>query len=146
LYADREFCEAIGRATLAAGRLESTLKAFLRMKGVAVPDGRATFGWLIGALQKHRFLSNNGVQVLRDLKRQRNYLTHSLFDLFAGRVPETILPGTELVPMDVDVFTEKARVLGDNMFGLSRIAERRLDELMSQPTYPPESGDPLFRP
>lgn len=146
LYGNREFCEAIGRATLAAGRLESTLKAFLRVKGVAVPNERATLGWLVSALQKRGFLSNNGVAVLRDLKLQRNYLTHSLFELFDGRVPETILPRTELVPIDVDVFTEKVRVLEDNLLGLSRIAECRIAELTSQTTRPAKSDDPLFRP
>jgi hypothetical protein len=146
LYADREFCEAMGRATLAAGRFESTLGAFLRAKGVAVPEGHASFGWLIGALEKHSFLNDNGVQVLRDVKRQRNYLTHSLFDLFAGRIPETVLPRTGLVPMDVDVFTEKARVLEDNRLGLSRIAERKLEELLSRPTHRPSADDRLFRP
>jgi hypothetical protein len=29
LYADKEFCGALGRMTLAAGRFESNLKAFL---------------------------------------------------------------------------------------------------------------------
>jgi len=126
LYADPEFCEAMGRATLAAGRLESTLRAFLQLNGVTVPEDRASFGLLINFLERHGFLSENGVTVLRTLKKQRNYLTHSLFDLFSGRIPETMLPRSDLVPLDIVGFTEKARALEADMLGLSKIAERRL--------------------
>ena len=146
LYADAEFCEAMGRATLAAGRFESTLKAFLRFKGVAVPERGASFGWLIGALEKHRYLSENGVRVLRDVKRQRNYLTHSLFDLFAGRIAETVLQRTDLVSPDVGVFAEKAWVLEDNMLGLSKIAETKLAKLMAGAETQADVDQLLFRP
>jgi hypothetical protein len=98
LYADQEFCGAMGRMTLASGRFESDLRAFLIQSGVHVPEGAATLGSLISKLKSHNLLSERGVQVLRSLKRQRNYLTHSLFDLFSARINETVLPRTALVP------------------------------------------------
>jgi hypothetical protein len=142
LYADRGFCESMGRMALAAGRFESNLKALLRVNKVVVNQGQLSLGPLIGLLERHGFLSENGVTVLRDLKRQRNYLYHSLFDLFAARIPETVLPRTELVPIDVEVFAEKAQVLEENFRGLSAIVERRLEQLPTNPTAP----DLLFRP
>lgn len=145
LYANPSFCEAMGKATLATGRLESALNAFLRSKGVQVPEQGASLGQLIATLERHRLVSENGIRVLRDVKRQRNYLTHNLFELFAGRVPETVLPRTGLVPMDVLAFTDKARSLEENMLGLSQIAERRLAELTSTPPRG-ETDEYLFRP
>jgi len=129
LYEDRGFCESMGKMTLAAGRFESNVKMFLRLKGIAVSDRESSLGPLIGLLQSNGLLSENGVRVLRDLKRQRNYLYHSLFDLFAGRIPETALPRTNLVPLDVQVFAEKTRALEDNLHGLSKIVEGRITAL-----------------
>lgn len=146
LYADQEFCVALGRMTLAAGRFESNLRAFLGLSGVFVHEGEATLGSLISKLRKHDLLSENGVQVLRDLKRQRNYLTHSLFDLFSERIDETILPRTDLVPMDVSLFTEKAWQLEQNLNGLSSIVEKRIAQLSGGVSQVFETSGLLFRP
>ena len=145
LYRDQEFCEAIGRMTLAAGRSESNLRRFLSLNGVDVPEDRATLGSLTRELKSHDLLSENGVQVLRVLKTQRNYLTHSLFDLFSARVDETLLPRKDLIPEDVELFIENARDLGQELSRLSEIIEERIDQLnlVSRP-----SGEDarLFRP
>jgi len=114
LYRDKEFCDALGRMTLAAGRFESNLRAFLNINGVIVHEKDANLGSLISKLIKNNFLSDNGYQILRQLKLQRNYLTHSLFDLFSERIDETILPRSDLVPMDVITFTEKVIQLEQN--------------------------------
>ena len=146
LYSDQEFCRAIGKTTLAAGRFESNLRAYLRLNGIEVTARDATLGALISALSKHRLLSTNGIQVLRDLKLQRNYLTHSLFDLFSGRIEETVLSRTELVPLDVEGFTEKALQLEENLTGLSAIAEKRIADLVMRHSPPVVTDDCLFRP
>lgn len=145
LYADPDFCESMGRMTLASGRFESTLRTYLSLRGVAAPPERAGFGVLVAELARHGFISGNGVVMLRDVKRQRNYLTHSLFDLFSERIPETVLPRRDLVPLDVTVFTEKADVLEENLIALSQIAERKIAELLSAPSLPPAS-ELLFSP
>ena len=85
LSADRDFCESLGRMTLAAGRFESNLRQFLILSGVSVRENDATLGPLISKLEKNGVISDNGVRVLRGLKNQRNYLAHSLFGLFSGR-------------------------------------------------------------
>ncbi len=146
LYGDQKFCNALGRMTLAAGRFESNLRAFLNLSGVSVSESEATLGSLMSKLKKHDLLSENGVQVLRDLKRQRNYLTHSLFDLFSARVDETILPRTDLVPMDVTLFTEKAWQLEQNFSGLSSIVEERIAQLGDATPRSSGAEARLFRP
>jgi hypothetical protein len=132
--------------TLTAGRFESNLRAFLNLRGVSVPESEATLGSLISKLKKHDLLSENGIQVLRDLKRQRNYLTHSLFDLFSARVDETVLPRTDLVPMDVTLFTEKAWQLEQNFSGLSAIVEERIAQLGDATRRSSGAETRLFRP
>jgi hypothetical protein len=84
--------------------------------------------------------------MLRGLKLQRNYLTHSLFDLFSERIDETLLPRTNLVPMDVTVFTEKAWQLEQNLSGLSSIVEERIAQLRDGTSQPSGPEARLFRP
>ena len=145
LHSSSEFCETLGRMTLAAGRFESDLRAYLRLRGVSVSDD-ATLGPLISQLQKHGMLSENGVQVLRLLKRQRNYLTHSLFDLLSYRINETMLPREGLVPEDASAYAEKAWELDQNLAGVTRLVEDAITRL-SVAGAAPEFGDAhLFRP
>lgn len=146
LYVDQEFGGAIGRMTLAAGRFESNLRNFLKLSGVHVSTGEATLGSLIAKLKKHDLVSDNGVEVLRELKRQRNYLIHSLFDLFSGRIEETVLPRTNLIPMDVILFAEKAWQLEENLNGLSSIVEERIVQLANGMSKSGGAIDRLFRP
>lgn len=128
LYRDPGFCEMLGRVTLAAGRFESDLRTYLQLRGVEVSD-QAGLGHLIAELERNRMLSENGVQVLRTLKMQRNYLTHSLFDLFSARVDETVLPRDDLVPEDVSMFAEKAWQLEQNLKGLTQIVEESISKI-----------------
>lgn len=146
LYADPEFCAQLGQVTLAAGRFESNLRAYLMLHGVKVSERGATFGKLIKKLKDSDLLSENGVQVLRGLKDQRNHLTHSLFDLFSARVDETLLPRTDLVPMDVTLFTEKAWELEQNLSGLDRIVEKEINRLKAQEPGVSFENQLLFRP
>lgn len=146
LHADPEFCAQLGQVTLAAGRFESNLRAYLILRGVKVSERGATFGTLIKKLKDNGLLSENGVQVLRDLKEQRNYLTHCLFDLFSARVDETLLPRSDLVPMDVALFTEKAWELEQNLSGLDRIVEKEIDRPKVLKPGTPIENQLLFRP
>ena len=146
LYADQEFFSALDKMTLAAGRFESNLRTFLSLNGEHIPEDQATFGKLILELKKHDLLSENGVLVLRTLKMQRNYLIHSLFDLFSARVDETVLPRSDLVPEDVSLFTEKAWILEQNLSDLSQIAEDRIAKLAGGTDRPSGEDTRLFRP
>jgi hypothetical protein len=121
LSTDRAFCQAMGRMTLAASRFESDLRAFLMLRGVHLAGQEATLGTLISKLKKHDLLSENGVHVLRGLKAQRNYLTHSLYDLFSARIDEGLMLRDELD--DTTLLAEKAWVLEQTLIGLAEIAE-----------------------
>ncbi len=61
------------------------------------------------------------VPALEQLNTQRNYLAHNIYALFTGRVEETILPREKLLDSDIDVFTERAWQLTENLNGLAEI-------------------------
>jgi uncharacterized protein YutE (UPF0331/DUF86 family) len=146
LCADYEFCQALGRMTLAAGRFESNLRAFLKLNGVEVLEKEATLGSLIAKLKKHNLLSANGVESLRTLKRQRNYFTHSLFDLLSERIEETILSRTNLIPLDVYAYIDYVVQLEENLNGLSSIVVKRIAELTIATGTSGDTDRLLFRP
>jgi hypothetical protein len=146
LYQDQEFCETLGKVTLAAGRFESDLRTYLRLRGAEMPD-RSTFGQLINALKDRRFLSENGVRVLRHLAFQRNYLTHSLFDLLSFRIKETVLPREDLdVVADVSTYVDKAWELEQNLSGMARLVEEKIKRLQEDDGLPDTEYELLFRP
>ncbi len=145
LYQHSEFCEAIGKVTLAASRFESDLREYLRRRGVTAKKN-LTLGPLIASLERHGMLSENGVQVLRGLKQQRNYLTHSLYDLFANRTDETLLPRDNLVPEDVFTFVDKAWELEQNLVGLTGLLEDAVARIQNGPSSSEHDDELLFRP
>jgi hypothetical protein len=114
--------------TLAAARLESDVRVFLNLNGVEV-GGTETLGGLVTKLSANGLLSDNGRAIMRTLKLQRNYLTHSLYDLFAARIDEDLMSRDELA--DFSLLAERAWILEENLNGLSEIAERRIAELQN---------------
>jgi hypothetical protein len=124
LIEDDEFCKQLGRAVLAAGQLESEVKLFLSRNEITQDTKKKTLGNLIELLKSKKLLSK--VQpVLEQLRDQRNYLTHNIHALFAGLVEETILPRTDLLDSDVDVFMERALQLAENLLGLADAVARQ---------------------
>lgn len=128
LCGDTEFCAELGRAMLAAGRLESELKQFLSANNVNKTE-KATLGQLTKLLEHHGLLKQMQPH-LDMLSRQRNYLVHSMHALFAELIEETILPRSDLLDSDVDLFTQRAWQLTDNLNALASIVvkERRKNE------------------
>jgi hypothetical protein len=120
LCEDDEFCRELGRAVLAAGRLESALKRYINDNAPDENTRRATLGRLIEVSRKHQLLSKM-LPALEMLRDQRNYLTHNIHALFSGLVEETILESTGLLDSDVDLFTERAWQLKENLEGLADI-------------------------
>ena len=82
LRTDDEFCAELGRAMLAAGRLESELKLFLAANGIR-DTAKATLGQLTKFLERHGLLVRMQPH-LDHLSRQRNYLAHSIHVEFPG--------------------------------------------------------------
>lgn len=122
LSEDADFCKQLGRAVLAASRLETELKRYLSSHGVRSDTKSATLGRLIKLAREHELLVRM-LPVLETIKEQRNYLAHNIHALFSGVIEETILPRTNLLDSDIDVFTERAWQLAENLIGLSEALE-----------------------
>ena len=114
LDADDEFCKELGKAVLAAGKLEAELIRYINRNNVGEKTNKANLGKLIFFARKHELLAKM-VPALEIIKDQRNYLTHNIYSLFSGLVEETILPKYELLDSDVDVFTVHACQLKENI-------------------------------
>lgn len=114
LYSDLEFCAGLGKVMLAAGRLETAVRACLRSRGVPVNTPKATLGSLTETLKNAGLLTTNGEMVFGDLVRKRNYLAHSLFDLFSGQIEETILERQGLIKEDLHLFRERVDSLASD--------------------------------
>lgn len=56
-----------------------------------------------------------------DLAVKRNYLAHSLYDLFTKEIEETILERDELTEGDTDIFIYRARQLADEFLHFAKI-------------------------
>jgi len=120
LYADDNFCKELGRAVLAAGRLEVELIKYLNNKNVEEDTKKASLGKLIAFAKKHELLVKL-VPALETIKDQRNYLAHNIYALFSGLIEETILERTDLLDSDVYTYTERAWQLKENINGLADI-------------------------
>ncbi len=125
MYSDQEFSTQLGRAMLAAGRLETELKAYFTAHSVQLKNKRPTLGQLIDILRKHNLLPKMQPH-LEMIGKQRNYLAHSLYDLLSGEIEKTLLPCTDLIALDVYTYTARVRELEENLEGLTAIvrAER----------------------
>lgn len=128
LFCNAEFCETLGRMTLAAGQLESALRQYLSVHGIDFAESQANLGELTRRLVGARLLSKNGQGILEGLGKQRNHFVHKLYDLFSDRVAKPILPHTNLVDGDESTFTDYALVLTENITGLTATVNMRLAE------------------
>lgn len=129
LCESRDFCEAMGRMTLTAGRVESELKHFFKLTTGKEAPAKATMGKLVQLMRAEGLLSENGERAMQRNIEQRNYFIHSLFDLFSGRVDETLFPRSDHA--DVDVFVEYAGILDHNLCRLSEIVQARISHVTS---------------
>jgi hypothetical protein len=66
---------------------------------------------MVALLKKNRLLTRNGESHFDDLVHKRNYLAHSLYDLFTAEIDESILERENLVKEDVDIFIYRAEGL-----------------------------------
>ena len=123
LCADDDFCSQLGRAMLAAGRLETALKRYLKTRRPELKLERANLGALLRQLQKHTFLVKMQ-PALEVLKSQRNYLAHSIHELLSDWIEETILERSDLLDSDVSIYCERVWQLTENLNGLAGIVEK----------------------
>lgn len=104
---DQEFCFTLGKVILVASKLEILLKKYLRINGSDVPEKKATLGNLIGLLKKNGHLTRNGKIHFNQANLQRNYLIHNLYASFVDEIEKKLLPVDDLIPLDVEIYTEK---------------------------------------
>lgn len=123
LYTDDEFCKELGRAVLAAGRLEAELTKYMDNKNVGENIKKATLGTLIKYARKHEMLTKM-VPSLETMRDQRNYLAHNIYALFSGLIEETVLPRSGLLDSDIDVFTDRVCQLAENLNGLADVVAK----------------------
>ncbi len=130
LYGDGGFCKSLGQVMLASSKLERVLYKFLTNEGHSIKEN-ATLGQLILIIKQKRHLSDNGEMVCEDLKRQRNYLSHRLYELFDKETQKKELPRLPregLVPEDVAYFAEKAGETANDFYEISRILIDRIGQ------------------
>lgn len=109
---------------LSAGVLETNLRRYLKTKGISGVKENSTLGGMVKLLKKHDLLSQNGLKHFNDLAKKRNYLAHSLYDLFTHEIAETILPRTDLDNMDVEIFSERANTLASDFLHFAKMVAR----------------------
>lgn len=124
LYGHRSFCAGLGRVMLAAGRLETNLRAYLKLKEVTGVRTNSTLGSLVRQLKVNDLLTRNGEMHFDDLTLKRNYLAHSPYRLFSEEIEQTLLPSHELVMEDVSLFEERVNALAEDfMFFANLVSE-----------------------
>ena len=128
LYADGEFCRELGRAVLASGELESALKEHVERAGSSASLIRkATLGRLTRLAKQDDLASSQFVAALEVVTMQRNYLAHNLFELYTGRIEETLL-ARDLSVDEVDELTYRASQLAEELrYFASLVREGRVD-------------------
>jgi hypothetical protein len=120
LYKDVEFCDGVGKVMLSASKLETNLRKYLKAKNIKCSP-KSTLGNLVTKLIENNLLTKNGQIHFSDLALKRNYLAHSLYDLFTTEIEETILERDELTALDTDVFIFRARALAEDFLHFANI-------------------------
>ena len=123
LYNDVEFCDGVGKVMLSASRLETNLRKYLKAKDIK-HSPKSTLGNLVTKLIENNLLTKNGQIHFNDLALKRNYLAHSLYDLFTKEIEETILERDELTALDTDVFIYRARTLAEDFLHFANIVAK----------------------
>lgn len=124
LYKDVEFCDGMGKVMLAASKLETSLRKYLRTKHIACSP-KSTLGNLVTKLIENNLLSKNGQMHFKDLTLYRNYLAHNLYGLFIKEIEETIITHTdELTELDTDIFIWRAQQLADDFLHFEKIVSK----------------------
>jgi len=118
LSKNNEFCSELGKVTLASGKLESHIKGLLKNNGYNNNLERATLGKLISIAEREQHIDENTIKVLKDVKRQRNFLTHNIHSLMIG---EATLEDENMWEKDIHLFIDRAWQLQENLNSLADI-------------------------
>lgn len=125
LISSDDFTSELGKVTLASGKLEAELIRFLQRNEIEGKYDRKTLGPLVALAEKHGLLNKNMIIALKELSKQRNYITHNIYALFIDLIEETTLEKTNLLDCDVDLYKERAWQLKLNLNGLADIIKEK---------------------
>jgi hypothetical protein len=125
LFESDSFTSELGKVALASSKLEAEIILLLKQKGIKEKLNKATLGKLIEIAEKEKLLDKNLTIVLKEISKQRNYLTHNIYSLFIDLIDETILERTNLLDSDVHTYEEKAWQLKENLLDLANIIEQK---------------------
>lgn len=121
LYESQEFCAELGKTTLTSGQLEAELIRLLTRKSVPQKIEGLALGQLIKIAKQNGALDQNMILCLDEVCRQRNYLTHNIYALFAELIVEKGLARTDLLDSDIHTYIELVWQLKENLIGLAAI-------------------------
>ena len=121
LISSEDFTSELGKVALASGKLEAELICFLKRNRIEGKYERKPLGSLIALAEKHDLFNKNMIIALKELSKQRNYITHNIYALFIDLIEETTLEKTNLLDCDVNLYKERAWQLKLNLNGLADI-------------------------
>lgn len=119
-----EFTSALGKVTMASGRLEAEIIMHFNKAGVVGEFENATLGRLIKIGRNKNIFDNNLVMALEMISKQRNYLTHNIYALFSDAIEETILEKNNLLDSDVVTYLDKVYQLYENLIGMADVIKK----------------------
>jgi hypothetical protein len=114
-----EFTSALGRVALHSGKLEAELILLLSRNKAKENFSKKTLGALIDIAQNNNLLNNNLVAALKQISKQRNYITHNIYALFIDIVDETMLEKRDLLDSDVHTYLARVYQLNENLESLA---------------------------
>ncbi len=118
-----EFTSQLGKVALASGKLETELIFLLLRNKIAGDYKKATLGKLIRIANKNKLIPDNEFLAFDMISKQRNYITHNIYSLFSDLIDETILEKENLLDSDVNLYTERAWLLTNNLNDLADLIQ-----------------------
>lgn len=124
LFESEEFTSELGKVAMASGKFEAELILLLKRNKVSNNCKNAPLGKLINIGEKNNLFDKNLTIILKDISKQRNYLTHNIYALFIDLIDETVLEKSNLLDSDVITYLEKAWQLKENLNDIANIIQR----------------------
>lgn len=120
-----EFTSELGKVALASGKLEAELILYFYRNRVIGNYEKATLGTLVRIGKENNLLDSNLIISLKQITKQRNYLSHNIYALFTNLIDETIVERENLLDSDVHLYFERAWQLKENLNGLAEIIKQK---------------------
>ena len=132
LHESEQFTSELGKVTLASGKLETELKFLFIENQISGDYSKATLGKLIEVAEKNNLFDKNWITALRQISKQRNYITHNIYALFSDLIEETILEKTDLLDLDVSLYISRVWHLNQDLDGLANLIREKISNYRQQ--------------